>query len=129
MTRKQYQKLALWSLKYTPFVTAVIMFIHVVLLLHGIRYSVEGVCGLSLLPLIPTYFLSKGLGFCRIHRELIFYTAGVNTCIWIQNFVGFGSILDIAHWIVFAIGILLFIRFFSHLKQFNENCKIKLYLN
>jgi len=70
MTRKQYQKLALWSLKYTPFVTAVIMLIHVGLSLLGFSLTfAEGFCGIALLPLIPTYFLSKGLGFCKIHRE------------------------------------------------------------
>jgi len=48
---------------------------------------------------------------------------------WLQECINFGSILNTLHWIVFIVGILLLIRFFLHLKEFDKNCKFKPNLN
>lgn len=121
--RRRYQKLAMWAFKYVPFVTAVIMLIHVILLLFGIRIGIaDCFCGISIIPLIPAILLSYGLGFCFVHRSLIYYTALMDACIGIQNWVGFGSFLDAMHWIMLVAGIAVFILFFIHLKEFKTIC-------
>lgn len=82
MNKTDYKRLALLTFKYFPVITAFIMLIHLILLMFEIRTGfAETLCGLSLMPQIVTYFLSKGLGFCKMHRMFIDYTFKMFICI------------------------------------------------
>ena len=81
LTRNDYRKLALVTFKYAPIITAFIMLIHVAVLLCGVTLGVaEALCGMAILPIIVTYFLSKGLGFCSMHRIFIYYIGFIFLC-------------------------------------------------
>ena len=52
-----------------PLITAFSMFMHVILLMLGVRLGfTESLFGLSVGVGVPAWFASKGLGFCRIHN-------------------------------------------------------------
>lgn len=126
MTRTQYQKAFIMTLKYLPLLTAFSMFIHVILLMIGFRLGfAETLFGLSVGVGIPAWLASKGLGFCKTHRMFIYYTTVVYLCIQFEQYIGFGILLTPMRACVIILGIIMFTNFIFNIKQFikcNNEC-------
>lgn len=90
-------------MKYLPVVGAIVMMIHVGLLLCGIELSVsEPVVITAITVLLLT--ISYALEFCWLHRLFILYAYIVMMCIYIQERVGFGVMLEPVRIGVFVTG-------------------------
>lgn len=123
MRERDWRKWALITFKYCPVITAFAMFIHTGLCLFGIVLGfAETFCGLSFFPLIIAYCLSKGLGFCNIHRMFIDYTFKVYLCIQWQTWIGFGPFLTLFRVVILLLGAGIFAYFVANIKRF-YNCK------
>lgn len=90
-----------------PVVVAVLMVFHIGCLLCGINEVVTEIatvcCGFYVV-----YCLSRALGFCGVHRALIYYAYSVMVCIWWERFGGgFGDMLTEARCVMFTLGLIL----------------------
>ena len=124
MTKTQYQKAFIITLKYMPLITAFSMFMHVILLMLGVRLGfTESLFGLSVGVGIPAWFASKGLGFCRIHRMFIYYTIIVYLCIQFEKYIGFRILLMPMRMCIIILGVIMFTNFIFNIKQFMKCSK------
>ncbi len=98
------------SLKYLPVVAAAMAFLHVIGLLLGIHLPVfeiaEVVIGFAII-----ISFSVRLGFCLRHRLLIYYAGAVTACIYLQRFIGLGTLKYIFRYVLLTAGILLLVYF------------------
>lgn len=116
-------KLSVLFLKYAPVIGALIMFLHVFLLItNSAMLIADWTFSLPIIPTIVAIIWSKTFGFCSIHRHFIGYICAVTYCIKFQSAVGFGVYLLLSRWIMFIIGLILFIWFAIRIKEFNYKC-------
>lgn len=108
MQRRKLVNLSIWLTKYLPIVAAFVMLAHVALLCIGIRGQwAEN--ALILLFASILYVNDMAFGFCLLHRLLGCYGVLVWWCINFERYIGFGRYIDVAHYIVAALGAVLFI--------------------
>ena len=123
MNQRDWRKWAIIAFKYCPVITAGVMLIHMIFIMFGVTLGIaESFCGLSLFPLIVAYCLSKGLGFCKMHRMFIDYTAKIFICMQWHQWIGFGQLLLYVQWLMLLLGIGIFIYFGIHFNEFKV-CK------
>lgn len=122
LSDREYRKLGLFTFKYFPLFTSAVMVIHILLLLFGINSGfAETFCGVTIITCLIAYFLSKGLGFCNLHRLFINYTCLVFLCIQFQDWIGFGIYLTPMRILMFLFGIGIFIYLIHNFQKFKCN--------
>lgn len=103
------------AVRYMPVIAAVFMLIHITLLLEGtMLYFSEIAFGSSVMTCVFMMAASYAFGYCSLHRSFILYNFAVSCCIHYHRIVGFGSFLAASRWIMFSLGIFLFIRLIIH---------------
>lgn len=116
-------KLSIIFLKYAPVVGAFIMLLHVFLLITARDMVIaDWTVSLPVIPAIVAIVWSKTFGFCPIHRHFIAYISAVSYCIKYEQYKGFGQYLTLSRWIMFIIGVLLFIWLIIRIKEFHYRC-------
>lgn len=113
MRPKRIIDMSIWFTKYIPVVSAFVMLAHVGLLCIGVRGAWAENALIMLFASI-LYVNDRAFGFCLIHRLLGCYGVLVWWCMQFQKLVGFGKFLDIAHYIVALLGVVLFIILIAH---------------
>lgn len=113
MQRKSLVNLSIWFTKYVPVVAAFVMLAHVLLLCIGVRGAWAENALIMLFASI-LYVNDRAFGFCLIHRLLGCYGVLVWWCINFERYIGFGKLLNAAHYIVAIIGIVLFTALINH---------------
>lgn len=120
MSEASKEKLCVVMLKYIPVVCAVAMFLHVVLLLCGIKVCVSQLTVLTLVTLMVIYW-SCTLKFCLMHICSSLYTIMILWCCYIEAYIGFGEYLDIARLMSFSLGMVLLmcivVKYANHNKE------------
>lgn len=109
-------------IKYVPIVSALVMLLYVSSLVFDKatptnKVIVERVFTLPAVPTVGTMVLSKGLGFCNLHRYFIGYTYGVTSCMAKQAAGGFGEFLVPMRLLMLLIGIALFVWLAIHSRK------------
>lgn len=76
LVSKQLYKIAIWLLKFIPFILALFNFLNTILITLGIilPFIVE-LASISFIPLIFIYIASYLFKFCRYHRVPLHYVA------------------------------------------------------
>lgn len=98
--------------KYWPLLDFVVLWTHVVLLLHGYNTPVADMgFSLSLVQMVAWLAASYAFGYCSLHRAYIIYNALVSACINYQQHFDFGEYLTPARWVVVFIGMVLIVHF------------------
>lgn len=112
-------------IKYVPIITALVMLLYVSALVFdkatpANRAVVERVFTVPAVPAVGTMILSKGLGFCGLHRCFIGYSYGVTSCMAHQAAEGFGALLMPMRWLMLVLGVALFVwlGIYSHKHKF-----------
>lgn len=105
------RRVILRAYKYIAIVAYLFAFGHVLLLLLGCPLGLaEMLVSLSPVAGIFAMALSYVLKYCVLHRVCLLYTTLISSCIWIQeDGCGFGSHLEFAREIAFAIGLVILI--------------------
>ena len=124
---KTCHKLSIIFLKYAPFIAGILMWVHVILKICGVNWSVaENLVGLPIIPCIICCVWSYAFNFCLLHRIFIIYTSLVTYCInFHTDSFGFGDMLNFVRWLLFSIGLILIVLFIikqckSKYKLYNE---------
>lgn len=109
-------------IKYVPIVTALVMLLYVSALVFDKatptnKVVVERVFTVPVVPTIGTMILSKGLGFCNLHRYFIGYSYGVTSCMAHQAAEGFGALLMPMRLLMLVLGVTLFIWLAIHSRK------------
>lgn len=100
------------------------MYVHVALLILGINPPVaDKFAGMSVIGTAVAYEASRDLGFCWLHKMMIFYTLVIDTCIWLQRNWGFGELRDELQVLAFIWGTVIFVTLLIHRKKFCHECK------
>lgn len=99
-----------YIVKYVPVCSFFDMWFHVGLLLLGYDVKVADLV-FALPPFygIAFYAGCVAYGYCKLHRALVLYTILVTCCINYQQHFDFGSLLTPARWLVFLLGLAIFI--------------------
>lgn len=92
--------------RYAAIGAYLLMFIHVVLLMFGIRLKVaSSLTSLSAVPWFTALWLSHCLGFCLAHKMCLVYVLVISSCIRFQETgPGFGELLPVAHITMLILG-------------------------
>lgn len=117
------KRIAILALKYTPILTSLMMFGHVVLCLMGHEYKLaELLTSITLVPATILLWVSHALGFCWLHKSFIGYTLYVSMCMecynngLLQHTVTEHRILELVY------GIILFSLLIWKKKDFVNHC-------
>lgn len=90
----------------TPVLVAVVMVVHCVLLMCGMKLLlVSFAFGQGLYYFVLTLMLSYCYDYSAMHRLFCIYDYVVSGCIWWQDKVGFGVILPAVRVLVIALGV------------------------
>ena len=90
----------------TPVLVAVVMVVHCVLLMCGMKLLlVSFAFGHGLYYFVLTFMLSYCYDYSALHRLFCIYDYVVSGCIWWQDKVGFGIILPAVRVLVIALGV------------------------
>ena len=90
----------------TPVLVAVVMVVHCVLLMCGMKLLlVSFAFGHGLYYFALTFMLSYCYDYSALHRLFCIYDYVVSGCIWWQDKVGFGVILPAVRVLVIALGV------------------------
>ena len=116
-------KLGLVLLKYIPIIMFFIMWIHTGLLV----FDIDGPCadtiaGSAIIPSILILAISNIFKFCYIHKILTIYSLGIDLCINLQRYIGFGDLLFILRLVMFFIGIIVIILLIIKFNHYRHNC-------
>lgn len=99
--------LGIRAVKLVPVAAAIMMVSHIAFLLYGVNECLTEILMVSS-GFFIAYIMSRALGFCRIHRALIYYPFIVMCCIWWEREgLGFGASLTTMRMLAFAAGIFL----------------------
>lgn len=93
-------------MRYLPAVVFFLALVHVIHLRCGINSPVFEIAEVAI-GFYLVHKLSAELGFCILHRMMIYYSALVMGCTYCQRIFGFGRLRDVAQIIVASIGIIL----------------------
>lgn len=100
-------KLLLISIKYIPILSAIVLYVHIVLaLLCGYESVFKFTFGITLVPAVVVYLAQRTFKFCIIHKLLLWYCVVSDFCLTLHNITLLYSLL--------IIGTLLFIYFIIH---------------
>lgn len=121
---KTCHKLSVIFLKYAPFISGILMWVHVILKICGINlFIAENLVGLPIIPCIICCVWSYAFSFCLLHRVFIIYTSLVTYCInFNADIFGFGDMLDIIRWLLFGIGLIIIVLFI--IKKYRNKYKL-----
>lgn len=108
MGKVSKEKMCVVLLKYVPIISSMVMLLHVILLLCGIKVCVSQLTVLSLVTIMVIYW-SFTFKFCLIHLCSSLYTILILWCCYIEAYIGFDSYLFTARVITLILGILLFV--------------------
>lgn len=90
----------------TPVLVAVVMVVHCVLLMCGMKLLlVSFAFGHGLYYFVLTLMLSYCYDYSALHRLFCIYDYVVSGCIWWQDKVGFGTILPAVRVLIIALGV------------------------
>lgn len=90
----------------TPVLVAVVMVVHCVLLMCGMKLLlVSFAFGHGLYYFVLALMLSYCYDYSALHRLFCIYDYVVSGCIWWQDKVGFGTILPAVRVLVIAVGV------------------------
>jgi len=106
-------KVCLWTFKYLPIISCLGMLVHCALLSVGVHILFIGtIFGTSVQGALTMTAASYAFKFCRLHRLMIWYNVAVTACINYQAAFGFGDLLDMHHYAMTIIGVLLFVALY-----------------
>ena len=108
MGKASKEKMCVVLLKYVPIISSMVMLLHVILLLCGIKVCVSQLTVLFLVTIMIIYW-SFTFKFCLIHLCSSLYTILILWYCYIEAYVGFGPYLFAARVITLILGILLFV--------------------
>lgn len=116
------------AVRIAPIISAFCMLLLVCLLLvYGHQTptteALRGFFAFSTAGTAVILFSSYYLHLCTVHRLFIYYTEFVSDACAIQAAVGFGWMLIYFRLFALMAGLMLFIYFFTHLKQYFTNGK------
>lgn len=102
------KKLYLISLKYIPLVQTTVLILYMLLLsLWDYRYLIELIFGCSIVSGLRLISASKVLGFCKLHRIIIWYNCISYILIKVHQIIGNIKILDLIKPLHILIGVFL----------------------
>ncbi len=119
MEKSSKEKLCIILLKYIPVICAIVMFLHVVLLLLGIKLCVAPLTVLTLVTIMVIYW-SFTLKFCLVHICSSLYTIFILWCCYIQAYIGFGEYLSAIRSIALFLGVTLLMSIISKYAEYNK---------
>lgn len=99
-------------IKYVPIAIALIMDIYCLILEAGFRFDfMDTIFATSIYGALVLISASYAYGFCTLHRSFIVYDSIMSICLDYQTKqgYGFGQHLPVLHWLMFAIGFILFV--------------------
>lgn len=108
MNKLEKEKLCVVMLKYVPIISSMVMLLHVILLLCGIKVCISQLTVLSLVTIMVIHW-SYTLKFCLIPLCSSLYTILILWCCYIQAYIGFGIYLFTIRLLTLILGIILFI--------------------
>lgn len=114
--RERINKICIYIMSLLPPLMAFAMLVHCFNLLIGHPGMIaETTCQCSVVGFIALMALSYYFRFCWVQRSLMIYAFTVGICIDVQHYIGFGHYLFAARFLMFLVGLTLFVLFF-HLK-------------
>lgn len=120
MEKSKNERVCIILLKYVPIISAMMMLLHVILLLCGIKVCISQLTVLTLVTIMVIYW-SYTLKFCIVHFCSSLYTILILWCCYIQAFIGFGNYLFLARFITLILGLMLLtsiiIKYVRHYKE------------
>lgn len=100
-------KIFLILMKYIPFITTVILTIHIAVILQGDRLIItELFAGCSVLPAIIIYSLARVLRYCWVYHSLLWYSVIVGSIITINRYFQIEHLQELGY-ITLSVGIFL----------------------
>lgn len=106
-------KRGLLALKYSPIITAILMWCSLVFIQFDlIQPVVQTLAGSALIPSILILLVSDMLEFCYIHKALTVYSLVVDIWININKFYYLGAFVPYVRMCFIVIGFILFILVF-----------------
>lgn len=116
-------KIGLLSVKYLPVIMFLIMWVHVGLALFDINGVIaDTVVGCAIIPSLLILSISRMLNFCWLHKSLTLYSLCIDLCINWQRYVGFFYFTTILRFIMFTVGLILFILLIYNFRNYRKKC-------
>lgn len=108
------RRIARFVVGIMPIVIALLMCIHCLTLLMGKNWTLVALlCKHGVMFFILMMLLSYSYDYCLLHRLFCVYNFFVSMCIWWQNTIGFGLILNATRWIAVIFGVILFVELYE----------------
>ncbi len=115
---------ALLMFKIYPPAGTLIMTLHAATLLMGDSlYIGQMLFSAALIPTIKDLLWSRALGFCWIHKAMLYYILMMGSCILFQRLFGFGIALLPMRWFMLLAGLFLLIMMAFKFNDYCYGCK------
>lgn len=108
---------------YPPAGTLIMTLHAATLLMGGSLYIGQMLFSAALIPTIKDLLWSRALGFCWLHKAMLYYILVMGSCILFQRLFGFGIALLPMRWFMLLAGLFLLIMMAFKFNDYCYGCK------